>query len=99
MNLPLEYMEKMKALLGEEYDDYIASFEEGRFYGLRANTLKISPDTLQEKGVFTLNNVPWCEPGFYYEGEERPAKHPYYHAGLYYLQEPSAMSPAATLPI
>ena len=99
MNLPLEYMEKMKALLGEEYDDYIASFEEGRFYGLRANTLKISPDALQEKGVFTLNNVPWCEPGFYYEGEERPAKHPYYHAGLYYLQEPSAMSPAATLPI
>ena len=99
MNLPLEYMGKMKALLGEEYDDYIASFEEGRFYGLRANTLKISPDALQEKGVFTLNNVPWCEPGFYYEGEERPAKHPYYHAGLYYLQEPSAMSPAATLPI
>ncbi|MBQ5708406.1 MAG: RsmB/NOP family class I SAM-dependent RNA methyltransferase [Anaerotignum sp.] len=99
MNLPLEYMEKMKALLGEEYDDYIASFEEGRFYGLRANTLKISPDALQGKGVFTLNNVPWCEPGFYYEGEERPAKHPYYHAGLYYLQEPSAMSPAATLPV
>ncbi|MBR2383758.1 MAG: RsmB/NOP family class I SAM-dependent RNA methyltransferase, partial [Anaerotignum sp.] len=99
MNLPLEYTEKMKALLGEEYDDYIASFDEGRFYGLRANTLKISPAELQEKGVFTLTNVPWCDGGFYYEGEERPAKHPYYHAGLYYLQEPSAMSPAATLPI
>ena len=99
MNLPLEYTEKMKALLGEEYPEYIASFEEGRFYGLRANTLKISPEELQEKGVFSLTNVPWCDSGFYYEGEERPAKHPYYHAGLYYLQEPSAMSPAATLPI
>ena len=44
MNLPLEYTEKMKALLGEEYPEYIASFEEGRFYGLRANTLKISPE-------------------------------------------------------
>ena len=99
MNLPLEYMEKMKALLGDEYDDYIASFDAGRFYGLRANTLKISPEELQEKDVFALTNVPWCPSGFYYEGEERPAKHPYYHAGLYYLQEPSAMSPAATLPI
>ena len=99
MNLPLEYTEKMKVLLGEEYDDYIASFDEGRFYGLRANTLKISAEALQEKGIFSLTNVPWCESGFYYAGEERPAKHPYYHAGLYYLQEPSAMSPAATLPI
>ncbi|MBO5330212.1 MAG: SAM-dependent methyltransferase, partial [Anaerotignum sp.] len=72
MNLPLEYTEKMKALLGEGYDDYIASFEEGRFYGLRANTLKISPEELQEKGVFTLTNVSWCPSGFYYEGEERP---------------------------
>lgn len=99
MNLPLEYTEKMKALLGEEYEAYLASFEEKRYYGLRANTLKISAEELQKKGVFTLTNVPWCPSGFYYEGEERPAKHPYYHAGLYYLQEPSAMSPAATLPI
>lgn len=99
MNLPLEYTEKMKVLLGEEYDEYIASFDEGRFYGLRANTLKISAKELQEKEIFSLTNVPWCESGFYYAGEERPAKHPYYHAGLYYLQEPSAMSPAATLPI
>lgn len=99
MNLPLAYTEKMKALLGAEYDEYLASFGEGRFYGLRANTLKISPEALREKGLFGLSPVPWCPAGFYYEGEERPAKHPYYHAGLYYLQEPSAMSPAATLPI
>lgn len=99
MDLPLEYTEKMKALLGEEYADYLASFAEERYYGLRANTLKISAEALQEKGVFTLRKVPWCPTGFYYAGEERPAKHPYYHAGLYYLQEPSAMSPAAILPV
>ncbi len=99
MNLPLEYMEKMKALLGEEYENYIASFAEGRFYGLRVNTLKIGAEELQKKGVFPLSPVPWCPMGFYYEEGERPAKHPYYHAGLYYLQEPSAMSPAAVLPV
>lgn len=99
MELPLEYTEKMKALLGEEFAAYLASFDAGRFYGLRANTLKISPEELREKGLFGLKEVPWCAEGFYYDGAERPAKHPYYHAGLYYLQEPSAMSPAAILPI
>ena len=99
MKLPLKYTETMKALLGEEYDAYLASFDEERFYGLRVNTLKLSAEEMAAKGVFSLRSVPWCETGFYYDGAERPAKHPYYHAGLYYLQEPSAMSPAATLPI
>ena len=40
----------------------------------------------------------WCKEGFYYDGENvRPAKHPYYNAGLYYIQEPSAMSTGAML--
>ena len=89
MELPLAYINEMKALLGVEYEDYLASFEEVRLYGLRANTLKISPAELAEKGEFSLSPVPWCESGFYYAEGERPAKHPYYHAGLYYLQEPS----------
>lgn len=99
MKLPLKYTETMKALLGEEYDAYLASFDEERFYGLRVNTLKLSPEEMAAKGLFSLKPVQWCETGFYYDGAERPAKHPYYHAGLYYLQESSAMSPAATLPI
>lgn len=99
MELPLAYINEMKALLGAEYEDYLASFEEVRLYGLRANTLKISPAELAEKGEFSLSPVPWCESGFYYAEGERPAKHPYYHAGLYYLQEPSAMTPGAMIPI
>lgn len=93
MELPLAYINEMKALLGAEYEEYLASFEEPRLYGLRANTLKISSAELAEKGEFSLSPVPWCESGFYYAEGERPAKHPYYHAGLYYLQEPSARHP------
>lgn len=99
MELPLAYINEMKALLGEEYEAYLVSFEEVRHYGLRANTLKISPAELAEKGEFSISPVPWCESGFYYAEGERPAKHPYYHAGLYYLQEPSAMTPGAMIPI
>lgn len=99
MELPLEYMEKMKELLGTEYEAYLGSFEEKRLYGLRTNSLKISAEEFKKKGIFSLSSIPWCETGFYYAEGERPAKHPYYHAGLYYLQEPSAMTPAAVLPI
>ncbi len=99
MNLPLEYTKRMQSLLGAEYRAYLDSLEQERFFGLRANTLKISPEALAGKGLFGFAPVPWCAEGFYYDGKERPAKHPYYHAGLYYLQEPSAMTPAAVLPV
>lgn len=99
MNLPLAYTKRMETLLGTEYQAYLDSLQEERFFGLRVNTLKTVPEMLAEKGMFSLSPVPWCAEGFYYRGEERPAKHPYYHAGLYYLQEPSAMAPAAALPV
>ena len=61
MKLPLKYTETMKALLGEEYDAYLASFDEERFYGLRVNTLKISAEEMAARGVFSLRPVPWYE--------------------------------------
>lgn len=99
MNLPKNYEIKMKNLLGEEFDDYLKSFEEKRHYGLRANTLKISPEELQKRLDFNLEPVKWCKEGFYYSEDDRPAKHPYYNAGLFYIQEPSAMSTGATIEI
>ena len=53
-----------------------------------------------ERALFSGGQVPWCEKGFYFSGEgDSPAKHPYYFAGLYYIQEPSAMIPASILPV
>jgi hypothetical protein len=100
MNLPQAYIDKMKKLLGSDFDKYIESFNQPRLYGLRANTLKITPEGLAEMIDWDLDNIPWCKEGFYYDGESvRPAKHPYYAAGLYYIQEPSAMSTGAMLPV
>lgn len=98
MDLPIKYAEKMKNLLKDDFDKYIKSFEEKNYQGLRANTLKISKEKLKEILGFDLEPIPWCETGFYYENE-RPAKSPYYNAGLFYIQEPSAMSTGAILPI
>lgn len=100
MKLPTAFEEKMRALLGEEFEDYIACYEEPRYYGLRVNTRKISVSEFIKICPFEIRPIPWIENGFYYDGEkDAPAKHPYYFAGLYYLQEPSAMTPASRLPI
>lgn len=97
MNLPEKYIQRMKDMLGEEYDDYIKSFDENKYCGIRANTLKVSPERLCELVDWELTPVKWCDTGFYYNEEIRPAKHPFYNAGLYYIQEPSAMSTGAML--
>ena len=99
MNLPKEYTEKMKKLLGNEYDSYIESFSQPRYYGLRANTLKVTPDELTFNWLIgSWNKCHGVKGIFTIDGENvRPAKRPYYNAGLYYIQEPSAMSTGAML--
>ena len=99
MNLPLQYLKSMQELLGDDYDSYLKSFDNSRLYGLRINTLKISVEEFLKICPFELKPVPWIENGFYYKEEDKPAKHPYYFAGLYYIQEPSAMTPANVLPV
>lgn len=100
MQLPDRYIDSMKKILGaSELSEYLASFDEPRLYGLRVNTAKISTRDFLEISPFELTPVPWIKNGFYYSGEDKPAKHPYYFAGLYYLQEPSAMTPASVLPV
>ena len=97
--LPKDFLAGMKELLGKEYDQYIKSYEEEWKPGLRVNTLKLSPEEFLEFSPWKLSPVPWTKNGFYYDSQDRPSRHPAYFAGLYYLQEPSAMTPAAMLPV
>lgn len=99
MNLPAAFQEEMKALLKEDYASYEESFQKPRVYGLRVNQSKVLPEEFRKISPFSLRQVPWTENGFYYDSKDPVAKHPYYHAGLYYIQEPSAMVPASRLPI
>ncbi len=99
MKLPQDFLTRMQALLGEEYPAFLQSYEEPRRSGLRVNTLKISVEEFQRTVPFHLTPIPWTDNGFYYEKEDHPSRHPYYYAGLYYLQEPSAMAPAQSLPV
>ena len=100
IKLPEKFENKMKELLQDEYDKYLQCYDEPRYYGLRVNTNKISVEDFLKIAPWPLTPVPWIPNGFYYDGDKiQPSKHPYYFAGLYYLQEPSAMTPASRIPV
>ncbi|MEK5393467.1 RsmF rRNA methyltransferase first C-terminal domain-containing protein [Margalitia sp. FSL K6-0131] len=92
MELPKEFLSKMKDLLKDEYDDFLRSYEEPKIQGLRVNTLKVSIEEFLNINPFQLERIPWVNGGFFYQEEDRPGKHPYHEVGLYYIQEPSAMA-------
>lgn len=99
MELPEAFLEHMKDLLGDEYEAYLESGRTAGFRGLRVNTSKADAEKFEEISPFPLEEIPWIPNGFYLEADAPASRHPYYAAGLYYLQEPSAMTPAAFLPI
>ncbi len=94
--LPIQFEEEMQRLLGEEYEAFLKSYDKKPNSGLRVNTNKITPEVFCEQIPYPLESVEWISNGFRYEGETL-SKDPYYYAGLYYLQEPSAMTPADRL--
>ena len=98
MALPDDFCRKMKQLLKNEADDFFSALRDEPIKGLRFNRLKIEKETFIRKIPFSLSSVPFCEDGFYYdEKQDEPGKHPFHAAGLYYIQEPSAMVPAEVL--
>ncbi len=99
IKLPEEFIKKMQNLLLHEWNDLLDTWQYLPYQGLRVNNLKISVEDFLNAGIFALQKIPWTDNGFYYNYGTRPAKHPYYQAGLYYLQEPSAMAPAACLDV
>lgn len=98
-DLPQSFLNSMKEILGEDYEAFLAGFDGQRQYGLRVNTLKMNLEEFERIAPFHLKKVPWISNGYFYEAEDVPAKHPFYSAGLYYLQEPSAMTPASRLKV
>ncbi len=90
--LPQAFLERMQNQLGADYPLYIESLERPRAVALRFDPMKEVP-----KLPFVQENVPWEPMGYYYDPESRPGLHPYHEAGVYYMQEASAMAPVALL--
>ncbi len=89
--LPEAFLERIQRQLGEEYPAFLESLERPR-----AVALRFAPGQ-EEKLPFLMDPVPWEPLGWYYDPSARPGLHPYHEAGVYYLQEASAMAPVALL--
>lgn len=94
MQLPELFENRMKKLLGAEYEEFLKTYEGERHQALRVNPSKITAEAFERLAPFSLHAVPWAKNGFYYGAEDRPGRHPWHEAGVYYIQEPSAMAVA-----
>lgn len=94
---PREFLDRMQEMLQEEYPAFLRCYEEKPLPSLRVNPLKGSREDFLKKAPFDLKPVPWEENGFYYGKNDQPGRHPYHEAGVYYIQEVSAMAPAVYL--
>lgn len=97
IELPEAFRRRMQELLTDEADLFFQTYEAPKTMGLRVNTLKISVKEFLDLGIFDLQPVAWAPQGFYYSEGQAPGKHLYHTAGLYYIQEPSAMAVAPAL--
>ena len=91
--LPEAFLKRMERQLGADYPAFLESLERPRAVALRFNPLKGGVPELPFVGA----PVPWEAMGYYYDPQARPGLHPYHEAGVYYLQEASAMSAVALL--
>lgn len=97
--IPDAFYDKFSSLMAEEGKEaFFASLTEPPTSGIRVNTLKCSVEELREISPVELNDpIPWCDQAFFLPEGEKPGTHPYHLAGLFYLQDPSAMTPAEML--
>lgn len=100
MKLPEKFKIEMKNMLGDEYENFIHSMEISPvFTGIRINTSKNGSKEAVLNELGQLENIPWCKDGFYTDKSVISGNHPYHIAGLFYFQEPSAMSVVSALPV
>lgn len=96
MNLPSEFSARMQRELGAGFADFLGSYSRPAEKAIRVNTLKISVEQFAKASPFLLEPVPFEQSGFYVCGEGL-GKTVQHAQGLYYVQEPSAMSAAPKL--
>jgi len=98
IQLPQDFMTRMQDMLREAYPAFLHSYEEEKYQALRVNLLKGTTENFLKKAPFAnLTPVLWEKNGFYFDSSVAPGRHPFHEAGVYYIQEPSAMAPAVYL--
>lgn len=96
--LPPDYINRMKCLLGSEYADYEQAVNGAPVKAFRVNTDKISISDFEKINPFGSRKIQYVENGYYLD-YDKVGNHPFHHAGMIYVQEPAAMMPAECVDI
>ena len=95
--LPEKFSERMKKLLGDEYESFSRAMEEPAVRGLRVNLLKSNPEALLSRNTLSLSKISYCDNAFFEDGCEKIGQTPEHHAGEIYVQDPGAIAPLSAL--
>ncbi|MDD6484242.1 MAG: RsmF rRNA methyltransferase first C-terminal domain-containing protein [Clostridiales bacterium] len=99
MTLPEQFCNRMRAMLGDEYEAFLRSYDTKPHSAVRINTLKCTDPAAAARVIGAHEQVLWCESGYYIDKEITDGTHPYHAAGVFYFQEPSAMCVSEGLPL
>lgn len=97
VRLPELFLKRMEQMLGEDYAFFLESYEKSKVQALRINHRKDPLESVRDKTDFFEDPVLWAKGGYYYREDAKPGKHPFHEAGVYYVQEASAMAPVMAL--
>ncbi len=97
--IPEKFLKRMQQLLPPtEFEAFLAALSEPAVRALRVNTIKANKDTLLPLLPFAGKALPFSENAFFAD-EGKVGAHPAHHAGMIYMQDPSAVSAVAALPV
>ena len=96
--LPKKFLENMQTQLGaDEFALFLKEYDKPFLKAIRFNQAKEIAD-------FVINNLELNSKdklkfanGYLIDNERKLGNHPYHHAGVFYIQEPSAMVPALSV--
>lgn len=84
--LPLLFLKRIQQENPPLFAYFSSSERRTAYKGIRLNTSKPTPPSFLER----LRPVSWCPLGYYIN--EKLGTHPFHQAGMFYIQEPSAMA-------
>lgn len=90
MKINQVFLDRMKGILGEEYEDFYASLSKPIQKSIYVNQNKIDVESFKQIVDFSIEQIPYEKSGFYVDNIKR-GRHSLHHAGAFYMQEPSAM--------
>ena len=91
VNLPADFVAETRRIMGDErFNRFLGAFEEEAPVSVRVN-VKRELSHLLTSSPTHLQQVPWCEEGFYLAERPQFTFDPLLHAGCYYVQEASSM--------